>query len=221
MEFDLELFNKKKSDYIYHKRLFQEIIMKRTFSQLTDDKKITPEVYFKNGKFKRHEIRVIYNGERKAAKVKIKGEVVSACLTKGGEFRSYTVTVKTDALRIKNVCDSAMRLAFRDSKVFKPIKRTTEEEFVKGASHSVLKGGIFLKRKYYSHNGKNSEPSFYKPNNERIYPKSIGPKSVIELEFKFESYCVEGNYGLRGVLEKNIIVHKLFQNALDEIPYII
>ena len=68
-------------------------------------------------------------------------------------------------------------------------------------------------------NGKNSEPSFYCLNMRRIYPKSIGPKSVVELSFKFESYCVDGLYGLRGVLEKDIVVHKLVLNSLDNIPY--
>ena len=58
-------------------------------------------------------------------------------------------------------------------------------------------------------NGKNSEPSFYDSNMKRIYPTSIGSGSVIEVCFKFESYCVNGAYGLKGVLEKDIVVHKL------------
>ena len=190
--------------------------MKRSYSH---PRTLIPEVYFKKGKAQRHEIRVKYNNDKTAAKVKVTGEVIKASLIKGGEFGFYTVTLKTNLSEIKDVCVSAMQEAFHDPKVFKLIPRTSEEEFVQKATHSILKGGLFLKRKYYCMNGKNSEPSFYCLNMRRIHPKSIGPKSVVELSFKFESYCVDGLYGLRGVLEKDIVVHKLVLNSLDNIPY--
>ena len=121
--------------------------MKRSYSQLNNEqdlRTLIPEVYFKKGKAQRHEIRVKYNKDKKAAKVKVKGEVIKASLTGGGEFGFYTVTLKTDHSKIKDVCDSAMQMAFHDQRVFKSISRTSKEEFIKGAFHSILKGDCFL-----------------------------------------------------------------------------
>ena len=196
------------------KRNFQEVNnAEQSPAKKSHERELIPFVHFlKRGKPQRYEVRVKCHA--------ITGTVSKAHLTQDGIYGYYTVTLNTGTNKIERACDSAMHLGFEDNRVFKKIPRTTKEKFVAGATHSVLKGGIFLKRKLYSKHGKNSEPSFFDSQGKRIYPKSIGVGSIVQVECKLESYCVQGGYGLRGVFEKNIVVHELVSNPLDDVPYI-
>ena len=74
--------------------------MTRKHSETQD--KLVPGVYFKK-----------YEGEKRAATVKIEGKVINAHLTRGGRYGYYTVTLETDLSFIRDLCDSAMRVANR------------------------------------------------------------------------------------------------------------
>ena len=182
---------------------------KRKAEQIANSQ-LRPYVYFlKRGKPQRFEIRVTNNTTTTSAVLTVKATVTDACLTQGGRFGFYDVTLDVDQTLYKKLCDEAVHVAYSNTHVFPTIKRTNEEDFVTGATHSLLKNGLFLKRKYYSFNGKDSEPSFYDISGTRIHPDRIAEGSVIECSFQVKSYFVESAYGLRGELEKKVVVHKL------------
>ena len=183
---------------------------KRKIDELETKHKLQPYVHFlKRGKPQRYELRVTDNTAATSTVLTIKGTVSEACLTQGGRFGFYDVTLDVDQTEYKDLCDEAIRIAYKDSRVFPSIERTNETKFINGARHSLLKNGLFLKRKFYTFNGKDSEPKFYDTSGNRIHPVRIGEGSVIECSFQIKSYCVNNAYGLRGELEKKVTVYKL------------
>ena len=184
---------------------------KRKIDELETKHKLQPYVHFlKRGKPQRHELRVTNNTTATSAVLTVKATVTEANLTQGGRFGFYDVTLDVDQTAYKDLCDEAMRVAYGNSHVFSTIERTSEAEFVTGATHSLLKNGLHLKRKFYTFNGKDSEPSFYDSSGNRIHPVvRIGERSVIECSFQVKSYCMDNAYGLRGELEKKIVVDTL------------
>jgi len=176
-----------------------------------ENPQLRPYVYFlKRGKPQRYELRVTNNTTATSAVLKAKATVTEANLTQGGRFGFYDVTLDVDQTAYKDLCDEAMRTAYSNSHVFPTVERTSEAEFVTGATHSLLKNGLYLKRKFYTFNGKDSEPSLYDSSGNRIHPVvRIGEGSVIECSFQVKSYCMDNAYGLRGELEKKIVVDTL------------
>ena len=122
-------------------------------------------------------------------------------------------------------CNDAMRHAFKDHKIFQEIERTSEDEFVKNAYHSVLHDGIYLKRKLREFNGKNTRPHFYQKG-KRISPKCITGGSIIQVVVQFKTYCFKGEngyiYGVRGELQKEIEIISLNDHISNKppLPYI-
>jgi hypothetical protein len=184
---------------------------KRKIDELETKHKLQPYVHFlKRGKPQRHELRVTNNTTATSAVLTVKATVTEANLTRGGRFGFYDVTLDVDQRAYKHLCDEAMRIAYKDKRVFPTIERINEAKFINGARHSLLKNGLFLKRKFYTFNGKDSEPKFYDDSSgNRIHPARIGEGSVIECSFQIKSYCVNNAYGLRGELEKKVTVYKL------------
>ena len=171
-----------------------------------------PFVYHvQRGKPPRYEIR--------SPSVSVKGIIKYASLVKP-KYGSFSVSFETQNIDIKKLCDEALSLAFHDARVLPRIKRTNASEFITGAKHSILKDYLTLKRKYRSNGVKDNQPSFFH-NGKRIFPKTIMPGSIVEVKFELRSFDFNGQYGLTGLLDKEIVIHKLCEWKPREIAPVV
>jgi hypothetical protein len=171
------------------------------------------------------QIKVQKPCERRIGTFKLPPKKVVDCkLGPKGDGYAYTVTFNSDE-KIERLCNDAMRHAFKDHKIFQEIERTSEDEFVKNAYHSVLHDGIYLKRKLREFNGKTTRPHFYQKG-KRISPKCITGGSIIQVVVQFKTYCFKGEngyiYGVRGELQKEIEIISLNDHISNKppLPYI-
>ena len=136
----------------------------------------------------------------------------------GNGFGHHTVTLERPPW-VKEFCDKAMRLAFKDTRLWPELDRIDEESFVQGAAHSLLRNGLFLKKRMWEKTGgKMTQPKFRNPSGERI-ESEIHPGAVLEVSFQFFGYCIDGKYGLGGNIQDCIIVHEA-GNGGPDVPYI-
>ena len=103
---------------------------KRKVTQI-ENSQLRPYVYFlKRGKPQRHELRVTDNTTTSVV-LTVKAVVTDAHLTQG-RFGFYDVTLDVDQRAYKDLCDEAMRIAYKDKRVFPTVERTSE--FITGAT---------------------------------------------------------------------------------------
>ncbi len=175
--------------------------------------------YITISRSKKYILKVSETGKRVHATIKLPPlRVTSAQLDVGGNgFMHHTVTLGRPPW-VKDFCDKAMRIAFKDKRLWQGEDRIDEESFVQGAAHSILKNGLFLKKKMWRKKDGMTQPKYRNPAGEKIKPQ-IYPGAVLEVSFQFYGYYVDGIYGLGGSIVDCIIVHDAGNGGLD-VPYI-
>ena len=131
--------------------------------------KMQPNLYqyitISRSKNKEYILKVSEYGKRIHATVKLPPlRVIRAQLdVDGNGFGHHTVTLERPPW-VKEFCDKAMRLAFKDTRLWPELDRIDEESFVQGAAHSLLRNGLFLKKRMWGKkDGKMTQPKFRNP----------------------------------------------------------